>query len=187
MNSDGKKDEIISKTQNLLLECSSTDDVTTRAIANRANINPAMVNYYFGSKDELMKKAIQRIFNITDEAEPLRTGTGNPRKLMFDFLISICDRLLYYEKYSRIYIPDSLLSDKISTPLALVPILKEYFGARKDENACRLIAYQMVSFLQLALYRPDELHEYAGINVRNRNELRNLISSQLDIFLGETL
>jgi AcrR family transcriptional regulator len=187
MNSDGKKDEIISKTKDLLLECDNVGEVTTRAIADRANINPAMVNYYFGSKDELLKKAIERILDIADGTRPLMTGTGNPRKSLFDFLISMCDRLLYYEKYSRIYVPSSLLNDSTSTPLAMVPVLKEYFNERKDENACKLIAYQMVSFLQLVIYCPKEFMEYSEIDVHNRNELRNLVSSQLDTFLGETL
>jgi AcrR family transcriptional regulator len=187
MDADGKKNDIISKTEGLLLLCNSVDEVTTRVIADRAGINPAMVNYYFGSKDELLKKAIQRIFEISDDPDSLKTGTGNPRKVMFDFLMSLGDRLLRYEKYGSIYVPYTLLSERISAPLILVPLLEEYFIGKKDEKECKLIAYQIISFIQLTLYRPDEFLEYSGVDVRNKNELRSLISNQLDIFLGDIL
>jgi AcrR family transcriptional regulator len=186
MDHDGKRDEIILKTQKLLMTFDDPNEATTRAIAENAGINQAMVNYYFGSKDELLKAAIHKMMGEGTE-QILRTGTGNPRKVMFDFLSDMCDKMNMYRKYSRLYVPDVLLEDKITMPLPLVPVLKEYFGNRKEDKICRLMAYQIVSILQLIMYRPDGFAKYSGIDVRNRNELRDIISSQLDIILGEVL
>lgn len=70
--------ELILKAARELLAAQGTSRVTLRAVAERAGVQPPLVNYHFGSKDELFSAVIEevisglhdRIVSITDEAGP---------------------------------------------------------------------------------------------------------------------
>ena len=55
MTSENTKDKLLAAVGEILEEGASPDKLTVRAIAARAKVNPAMVNYCFGSKDELIR------------------------------------------------------------------------------------------------------------------------------------
>jgi len=188
MNCDETKDKIRSATRKLLINCDDVEKVTTRAIASEADVNPAMVNYYFGTKDELLRSEIDHIISdVTVKGGYLCTGTGNPRKVIYDFLQEMCEKEITFDKYTKAYIPDMMLKDKIEIPLYLVDLLKEYFGDKKTEYECRVISYQMVSFLQLIFYRSSDFKEYSGIDLYDMNQRRLFITKQLDLFMGDVL
>jgi AcrR family transcriptional regulator len=50
-------------------------NVTTRRIAERAGVNNALIHYYFGSKDELLRRAVTERFAVDFEA-PLAALAG---------------------------------------------------------------------------------------------------------------
>ena len=56
-----KKEKILESAIALLKECDDVKEVTTRRIAERAAVNPAMINYYYGPKDDLLVESLKRI------------------------------------------------------------------------------------------------------------------------------
>ena len=58
MQSDDTRNQLIHATKELLLTVQNPEKITARQIASKANVNLAMINYCFGSKDELLKKTI---------------------------------------------------------------------------------------------------------------------------------
>ncbi|MDR3282113.1 MAG: TetR family transcriptional regulator [Candidatus Methanoplasma sp.] len=177
--------KIVDRTMGLLKQSSNPSSVTTRAIAECAEINPAMVNYYFGSKDALMKEAVRGLFETTERDRLI--SQSNPRKAMFDLLEDMCARILSNKRYSPLYVPDSILNDRMSAPPGLVELIRDYFQGRVGDGECRATAYQMASFLRIAAYRPEEFLLCSGIDMRNRGDLRRVISHQLDLFLRDSL
>jgi AcrR family transcriptional regulator len=183
MGSEGRR-KILDSVADLLGR-SDASSVTTRAIADNAGVNPAMVNYYFGSKDALMTEAVRSLFETP--AHERGIAYGNPRKAMFDILEDMCRRIIDNSRYGSLYIPDSLLKDRMTVPPALANHLKDHFKGGADGSDHMIAAYQLTSFLKLAAYRPEAFLEFSGIDMRIRSERERLISRQLDIFLGERL
>lgn len=58
MISNNQKDALLEATIELFKETEHPEKVTSRQIASRAGVNLAMINYYFGSKDELTSQAL---------------------------------------------------------------------------------------------------------------------------------
>jgi len=183
-----RKQRILDATVRLLEDTDEIDSVTTRRIADEADVNPAMVNYYYGSKNQLMLEAVLSIVESTaDRKIHVEVDTGNPRKELYDFLITISDQIIQFEKYTKAFIPDLLLKAEIDTPLYIVPLLQEYFGDRKTSNECRILAYEMISILQLVFYRSDDFLEYADVDVHDMNQRRLFISGLMDRYMGDSL
>lgn len=59
------KQAILKAAGNLFAECGNPGDVTVRDICAFAQVNPAMIKYYFGSKDGL----IREVYQLSWEAE----------------------------------------------------------------------------------------------------------------------
>ena len=46
-----------------LIDEEGFEGITIRKVAKRANVNVALINYYFGSKDKLLNAAVKNILN----------------------------------------------------------------------------------------------------------------------------
>ena len=69
-------------------------------------------------------------------------------------------------------------------PLCIVPLFKEYFGDSRTEGECRLMACEVVTFLQMMFCRADEMLRFAGVDIRSKKDRDGIIDAQMDLFLG---
>lgn len=185
MKKDTVKEELISAAYELLLNAAQPEKITSRQIAEKAGVNLALVNYYFESKDQLLRLAAGKI--IEDSADSLRPETNStipPRQRLEEMLFQLCEAVVRFEHFTKVYIPYLLLQDEILTPYYLVPILKECFGTAKTETECKIIAYQITVFFQLAFLRGDAFYKYTGLNLHDVKVRKQLIQMQLNLFLG---
>lgn len=167
-------------TVRLLKETDDLDEITVRDITERAGVNVSMVNYHFGSKDQLFSEAIGVI--LEDEVGDLNIGDGsNPKERLRRFLINVCRTMLDFEKYSKGIIPSVLLKDPIEVPKVIVPVMMECTG--RTEMDCRMRAYEMVTFLQLIFYRLDDAGSFLGLDLRDPGNMERMIDGQMEIFL----
>ena len=147
-----------------------------------------MINYYFGSKDELTSQALSAIFTIPiDKLQALRNPAEAPKERLENFLIYTSQIVIRYKRYTKLYIPHLLLEADISQPQLILPEIREHFGSEKSEEQCRLIAYQLISFLQLIFYRSDAFMLYSGININLENEAERLINTELNLLLPDSI
>ncbi|MGO0862351.1 TetR/AcrR family transcriptional regulator, partial [Clostridioides difficile] len=58
MKIDSKKEQLINATVQLLTSNKDISSITAREIIAKANVNLAMINYYFKSKEALINTAI---------------------------------------------------------------------------------------------------------------------------------
>lgn len=65
---DFSKKDLILQTTLELIKNEGIEQVTVRKIANRANVNAALINYHFGSKDKLLNDAIRMLVNSFRES-----------------------------------------------------------------------------------------------------------------------
>lgn len=184
MKNDHQKDALLQATVELLETAEQPEEITTRQIAAHANANPAMINYYYGSKETLMSQAVSKILDISAEIfhAPVNAAES-PKERLRHILLEICRAVVKYRRYTKLYIPHLLLEDEITLPQYVLPEIRGHFGNQKSEAECRLIAYEMISFLQLAFYRADSLTRYMGKDWSMESAVRELIDWQLEQFL----
>jgi len=186
MKSSETKDQLIAAATTLLLKNEKPDTITSRQIAIQAGANLAMINYYFESKDELLNIAISKIIADSADAFLYSKDIGiPPRERIRKMLYELSETVVKYNRYTKIYMPYILLHDEISVPFYIIPMLKEYFGEKRDELQCKVIAYQLISFIQLIYYRSDAFFRYSGANIMDTETRKNLIDMELNLFLGE--
>ncbi|HEY1005753.1 MAG TPA: TetR/AcrR family transcriptional regulator [Sphingobacteriaceae bacterium] len=97
-----KKDHILEVAEKLFSEL-GYDATTTRQIAGQANVNMAMLNYYFGSKDGLYKAVLQN--RITGFRQTLLSITGQPvsSRIKLDQAVDVyVDRVMENKGFHRL-------------------------------------------------------------------------------------
>jgi AcrR family transcriptional regulator len=180
------KDRLLLATVRLLGERADASGITARQIAREADVNLAMINYYFGSKDALLTAAVRLV--IADKAAALREigGRSGPadRKLR-DFLTTMSDITMEYAGLTRPTVPWILLEGDLDATHHLLPLVRECFGDRRSDTECRIIAYQLVSFSQLVFYRSASFLKYTGIDIEDKRQRDELFQTILDIYLNE--
>lgn len=184
MSREDQKKDILKASLELLRGTDCPEKITSRQIAAQAGVNVAMINYYYGSKDNLISQAVA---GILEEASAVFVSPPNPeappKERLRQILRNICLVVLKYRRYTKIYVPHLLLSDEITLPQYILPEIREYFKARRNEKECRIIAYQIISFMQLAFYRSDDFLRYAGIDLSEEQACCRLVDWELDVFL----
>jgi AcrR family transcriptional regulator len=184
MRAINKKRQIIHKTVELLSTMEDSDEITTRSIAEHAGINPAMVNYYFGSKDNLLKNAIALMGGDTFAEAPLdRSGT---RKAMFDHLVRMCEVSIQFSRYGFSKDAAALSKDALEASAKIIE-LKGLHGSYASHDDDAVAIFKIVSFLLLASENPEKFEKHSGIDIRVKSQLRVLVSKQLDMLLGDSL
>lgn len=184
MRIENQKEALLKATTELLEESEKPEEITSRQIVARANVNLAMINYYYGSKEVLMSQAVSRILDISAQIfhSPVN-ASESPKERLRHVLMKICLMVVKYQRYTKLYIPYLLLEDEITLPQYLLPEIKGHFGNEKSDTECRMIVYEMVSFLQLAFYRADALTRYTGKDWSTESAVKELIDWELEQFL----
>lgn len=180
---DDRSERLIDAALELLEESDDVEKITTRSIAERAGVNLALINYYYGSKDELLKTAINRIIDSSSSDMYGNENLDSPKEIIINFIIGISRDLIRYEKYSKLYIPDLLLNDAISIPDKILPYVIDHYNKNRTVSECKLIAYQITSIFQLIFYRCDEINRYTGLDLRADIEREKIIRDTVDAFL----
>lgn len=185
MGQEENKRKLVLAAKELLKTSDLPEKITSRAIAQQAGINAAMINYYFQSKDNLLTQAVGEIIEVAAEQFKLPDQSKKPKERLRESLWNICEVVVRFRKFSKIFVPQILMNAKIEAPFYLLPDIREHFHGKASEMECRVIAYELVSFLQLAFYRTDDFYKYSGISLMDSEDRKKLFDMQLDYFLPE--
>jgi AcrR family transcriptional regulator len=86
-----KKEHILDVAEKIFAEL-GYEGASTRHLANEAGVNMAMLNYYFGSKDGLLKAVLERRFSgtrqILNEVKEQNISSWEKLLLAFDFYLN---------------------------------------------------------------------------------------------------
>lgn len=182
--SDNTKNQLIEWVTELLQECNDVSEITSRKITERAKINLPTINYHFGSKDELINIAVGKLLeDAADTYFQNADNEKNPRDKLRKFLFSISDIVSDYKKYTKEMIPYILLQGEFTQTIEILPLVKACFDGRKSDKECKIISYELISFMQLVFYRADTFKSFSGIDIMNKEERDRLIDMQLDLLV----
>lgn len=182
------KERIIEVTTGLIQESNgNVSEITARKIADGAGIGLGLINYHFGSKDQLITQCVQRIINNVvmcfspDEGENEITDKerlASWAKQVFDFLFK-------NQAISRI----SILGDMENYHNECNSVLTQKgfsMAIRKDmdEGKKKLVVFMLTSAMQAAFLSGDDSKEILGYDLKVKKERDKYIDGLIEVLLG---
>lgn len=192
MNKDEKlqitKDKLIKATFKLMEDSSDPLNVTSRQIAAAADVKPSMINYCFGSRENLIYQVFQTqylSFLNDDEVQKLLKSDLSPKDILKKLHFIVADILVHNFKFTKAITPFVLFKRDLSKESFSFPYVYKHYNGSKSESECKLIAYEMSTMMQLLVFRKDELKENFNIDLDNRDELKRYIDLRIDLLLRD--
>ena len=181
------KDKLIDATVALMEEADDPLNVTSRQIAERAGTKPSMINYCFGSRENLIYQTFQKQYLDFLKEEPIAeliASDISPKELLkkLHFIVAKC--LVENPKFTKAISPFVLFERDLSKESFSFPYVKKHYAGRKTDRECRLIAYELSSMMQLMICRKDDLKRDFGIDLNNDKELKKYIDMRIDLLLA---
>ena len=181
------KDKLIDATFALMEEADDPLNVTSRQIAERAGTKPSMINYCFGSRENLIYQTFQKQYLDFLKEEPIAeliASDFSPKELLkkLHFIVAKC--LVENPKFTKAISPFVLFERDLSKESFSFPYVKKHYAGRKTDRECRLIAYELSSMMQLMICRKDDLKRDFGIDLNNDKELQKYIDMRVDLLLA---
>jgi AcrR family transcriptional regulator len=175
------KKKILEVTVDLLDTIENPDNITVRKIAQAAGVGAGLINYYFESRDDLIKAAVaQKMVSMAEIMESLKEDSGNPKEYLKNVLTAMSDTAMKDRRLNKISAEYDLVKGDFKICLYLQPVLRKIYQDSKSETDLRLIAFQLIVTLQSVYLRQDAFHLLTGIDAGIKKERDNLINSIVD-------
>lgn len=182
------KEKLIDAAFSLMEEMEDPFNVTSRQIAERAGTKPSMINYCFGSRENLLYSTFQKEYmsflNETEVASLLASGLP-PKELLKKLHLIVAKCLVENPKFTKAITGHVLFNRDLSKESFSFPYVKKHYAGKKTDKECQLIAYELSSMMQLIIYRKDDIKESFGIDLDNEKELKKYIDMRVDLLLGD--
>ena len=180
------KEKLIDATFALMEELDDPLNVTSRQIAERAGTKPSMINYCFGSRENLIYQTFQKqymSFLKDKDVEKLITSDLAPKELLKKLHFAVAKCLVENPKFTKAITPYVLFNRDLSQESFSFPYVKKHYAGRKTDEECRLIAYELSAMMQLIVFRKDDIRASFGIDPDNDKELQKIIDMRVDLLL----
>jgi AcrR family transcriptional regulator len=166
----------------LLAEADDPSTITIRQVASRAGVGVGLINYHFHNKENLLKQAIDSLMgNLSDQWDRnLDASIADPIQRMKKILKNNVRTAVQNAKYMRIIIRYELLQGDFVTSQALLPVLREIYEQSKREEEIRMIAFTLVSSMQVAFLREKAFRAYSGIRLDDPIQSDRLVDELVD-------
>ena len=182
------KEKLVEAAFQLMEEADDPLSVTSRQIAERAGTKASMINYCFGSRENLLYQTFQKqylSFLNEDEIAKLIASDITPKELLkkLHFIVAKC--LVENPKFTKAITGHVLFQRDLSQESFSFSYVKKHYAGRKTDKECRLIAYELSSMMQLIVYRKEDIKASFGIDLNNEKELEKYIDMRVDLLLRD--
>lgn len=181
------KEKLIDATFALMEELDDPLNVTSRQIAERAGTKPSMINYCFGSRENLIYQTFQKqymSFLKDKDIESLIASDLPPRDLLKKLHFTVAKCLVENPKFTKAITGHVLFNRDLSQESFSFPYVKKHYAGKKTDAECRLIAYELSAMMQLIVFRKDDIKASFGIDLDNDKELQKYIDMRVDLLLA---
>ena len=185
------KELLIDQTIALIKESDGKpESITARAIAQRSNVALGLINYHFGSKDNLLAECSNKMIN--DLLSSMKPGLMKAE----DDGLTDRERLTGYAKQTfeylfanRAIVKMSILSDFRSYGADSNSALTQrgfQMALRGDisEKSKRLIAFGLASSMQTAFLAADESKKITGYDFNTKKGRGSFIEDTVNMLMG---
>ncbi|MCR4647767.1 MAG: TetR/AcrR family transcriptional regulator [Lachnospiraceae bacterium] len=192
MNKDEKlqitKDKLIESTFGLMEEMDDPMKVTSREIAQAAGVKAGMINYCFGSRENLIYQVFQRQYKdfIKDsDVKKITESELEPKEVLKQLHFIVANCLLQNPKFTKAITGFVLFKRDLSKESFSYPYVYKHYRGKKTEEECKLIAYELSTMMQLIIYRRDDLLNDFGIDLSDDVVLKHYIDMRVDLLLKD--
>ncbi len=191
MNKDEKlqltKDKLLDSTFELMEEMDDPLKVTSREIAAAAGVKAGMINYCFGSRENLIYHAFQKQYlNFIKESKVRKIveSDASPKDILKELHYIVAQCLLDNPKFTKAITGFVLFKRDLSKESFSYSYVYKHYNGKKSEAECKLIAYELSTMMQLIIYRRDDLKKDFGIDLSKKKELKHYIDMRIDLLLS---
>ncbi len=181
------KDKLVDAAFELMEKAEDPMAVTSREIAARADVKPAMINYCFGSRENLIYNAFQKqylSFLKDKEVEKVINSDLPPDQVLKRLHYVVADCLVKNHTFTKAITGFVLFKRDLGQESFSFNYVKKAFKGRKTDAECKLIAYELSTMMQLIIYRKDDIKRDFGIDLDDEEQLRHYIDMRVDLLLG---
>lgn len=183
------KESLLSAAEKLMTSAADPSEVTSRAIAAEAQVNLAMINYCFGSREALLAEVFSGMMKNAQahNSNLARVLVSDlpPKQKLIELHISIMKMMLLNMNYSRAITKYILLERDMIHGMDSLPLVMAHFGSSKTTEECRLITFNLTSINELAVLKYKELKLHCGTDLTNEEELRKFVTENVNRYLSE--
>jgi len=182
--SSDSKERILDSMVKLLMERKDISKITTRQIAELANVNSALINYYYQSKENLVFKAVEICMeNIAKELFVEDTPNENPVGRLKNMIKTFSGFAFNNYYLSEIAISNEIRHGSITTNTIFLPLLKEIFKESKTEIELKLIALQIITPMQVLFLNASDYKVYLSKDLYNEQIRNEVLDHMIDNIL----
>lgn len=178
------KSRILDTVVSMLREGVDVSEMTTREIAKLAEVNGAMINYYFQSKENLLNCAVDvcmgDVFNKMVNGDNEDTSVIDRAKNMTK---AISDVAFSNYAIAKIALSSDIKGGAIDTLELLLPILKEAYSGERTELELKMLSCQIVVPLQIIFINAAYYEEFFGIDIHTAQCRHEMIDRMIDNIL----
>ncbi len=185
---DATKEKLLNATELLMNEARDPLKVTSRAIAAKADIRLSMINYCFGSRENLIFHVFQRKYEVFAQDERILSIVTNPdfssKDKLKELHYLVASFFLNDIQFTKAITGFVLFHRDLSIDAFSFPYVVDHYGGRKTDKECRLIAYELSSMLQLIIFRSEDLKRDWDIDLYDEAQLHHYINMRVDLLLA---
>ena len=182
------KEKLIAAAEKLIAACDDPFKVTSRQIAEESGMQAAMINYCFGSRENLIYEVFHRYYKAAlhdADVEKILNSNISPKDKLKKLHYLVAKFLIENHKLTKAITNLILFGRDLSEESVSYGFVKEHFKGTKTDKECRLIAYEMSTMMQLIIYRKDDFKNDMGIDLEKDRQLRHYIDMRIDLLLPE--
>jgi AcrR family transcriptional regulator len=175
------------------IEKEGFQSVTTRSIAKEAGVNIAAINYYFGSKENLLKLALnERIIHSREDFDQIKnTRELDPAARIRTFLRYLFEGTINYPGFTKAVLSEPLQHNQYDEVIIqhfeyfMAEILTQLKLLRpvEPEEKLRLLVVQTISAILFSALLPGVFTEFIGREPKGAK----FIDDYIDLFMERLL
>ncbi len=180
---DSKK-RIMDTMVQLLMERKDVNKITTRQIAELANVNSALINYYYQSKENLVFQAVEMCMeNIAKKLFVDDMQNEDPIGRLKNMIKTFSSFAFNNYYLTEIAISNEIKHGSISTSMMILPLLSEIFKESKTEVELKLIALQIITPMQVLFLNAIEYKEHLKKDLFHEQRRSEVLDQMIDNIL----
>ena len=135
-------------------------DITVREICEKAGVNVASINYYFGSKDNLLKEVEKHysrlLFNIQNEI--IMDKSKEPRRKLIDWANALMKFVLDYPALIML-VTNLVLQDESYNP----EIINKFLASKESKENIQKIIYSITKIDNKEILNFKYMQLFSGV------------------------
>lgn len=179
------KEKIFQAALELITGGESAESITTRQIAQKAGVNLALINYYYQSKENLMRQVAEsRMGEIISQVLAYDDEDLDTEAKLKRLLAATADFSFQHNEIFKIAVAGELKDGCKNSCGLVMPLLKEIFR-EKSELELRIIALQLLLPFHFIVLYPERYKEYLNTDFFDEQQRTRIINQMTDSILAK--